>query len=183
MSRRARKRLRPDHLIGRATTPVYMVTPDRRIPFFNAGCQALTGWSADEILGLLCEFITEPADNSPESLAASLCPPAAAFAGKVSSLPAQIVRKDQDREPRTLNFIPLLDEVGTLVSILSVIGSGDAAERIATVDPAQELHGELASLRLFLCAASARSHSSARATPCSASPIRRPSPARRPPPS
>jgi DNA-binding NtrC family response regulator len=150
MSRRARKRLRPDHLIGRATTPVYMVTPDRRISFFNAGCQALTGWSADEILGLLCEFITEPADNSPESLAASLCPPAAAFAGKVSSLPAQIVRKDQDREPRTLNFIPLLDEEGTLVSILSVIGSGDAAERIATVDPAQELHGELASLRLFL---------------------------------
>ncbi len=150
MRRRSLKRLRPDHLIGRATTPVYMVSPDRRISFFNAGCQALTGWPAAEIIGRICEFVTEPAENSPESLAASLCPPAAAFAGKVSSLPAQIVRKDQGRESRTLNFIPLLDDEGTVVSILAVIASGDVAERIATVDPTEELHGELASLRLFL---------------------------------
>jgi DNA-binding NtrC family response regulator len=150
MRRRSRKGLRPDHLIGRATTPVYMVTPDRRISFFNAGCQTLTGFSADEVIGQLCEFVTDPQENSPESLAACLCPPAAAFQGRVASLATQVVRKEGAREPRTLNFIPLMDEEGTVASVLGVIGDTDVTDRVAAIDPAQDLHAELAALRLFL---------------------------------
>src|SRR5580700_7316317 len=103
MRRRSRKGLRLDHVIGRATTPVYLVAPDRRITFFNSGCQTLTGFSADEVVGQRCEFVTDLQGNSAESLAAALCPPAAAFEGRVASLVTQIVRKEGDREPRTLN--------------------------------------------------------------------------------
>jgi DNA-binding NtrC family response regulator len=150
MRRRSRKGLRPDHLIGRATTPVYMVAPDRRISFFNAGCQTLTGFSADEVLGQRCEFLTDPQDDSPESLAASLCPPAAAFEGQVASLVAQVVRKEGERETHTLNFIPLMDEDGILASVLGVIGEAAVSDRVAPNDPAQDLHEELAALRMFL---------------------------------
>ncbi len=150
MRRRSPKGLPLDHLIGRAATPIYMVSPDRRISFFNAGCETLTGWSADEVIGQMCEFVTEPQDNSLESLAACLCPPAAAFEGRVASLVTQIVRKEGDREPRTLNFIPLMDEERALACVLGVIGGIDVADRVAAIDPAQELHGELAALRLFL---------------------------------
>jgi DNA-binding NtrC family response regulator len=156
MRRRTQKRLRPDHLIGRSTTPVYMVTPDRRISFFNEGCEAFTGFSADDVLGQLCEFVTEPLDNSPESLAASLCPPAAAFEGRLASLASQVVRKGAEPELRTLNFIPLLDEEGEgagkapVAGVLGVIGGTEASEPVAAIDPAQDLHSELAALRLFL---------------------------------
>jgi DNA-binding NtrC family response regulator len=127
-----------------------MVGPDRRISFFNEGCQALTGWSADEVTGMLCEFVTEPEENSSESLAASLCPPAAAFEGRVASLAAQVVRKEGDRQPRILHFIPLMDEEGDLASVLGVIGGAEATNTIAPIDPEQNLHSELAALRLFL---------------------------------
>ena len=125
MRRRPRKRLRPDHLIGRSLTPVYMVTPDRRISFFNEGCQTLTGWSADEMVGQLCEFVTERLENSPESLAACLCPPAAAFEGRVASLATHVVRKEGEPQPRTLNFIPLMDEEGAVACVLGVIAGAE----------------------------------------------------------
>ncbi len=128
-----------------------MVAPDRRISFFNAGCQTLTGYSADEVLGQRCEFLTDPQDDSLESLAASLCPPAAAFEGYVASLVAQVVRKEGEREPRTLNFIPLMDEDGILASVLGVIGEVAATDRVAPNDPALvKLHEELAATRIFL---------------------------------
>jgi DNA-binding NtrC family response regulator len=127
-----------------------MVTPDRRISFFNEGCQAFTGYSPDEVLGQLCEFLTEPTDKSPESLAASLCPPAAAFEGRVASLVTHVVRKEGERQPRTLNFIPLMDEEGAVACVLGVIGGTEASDRVAALEPAQDLHAELAALRLFL---------------------------------
>jgi DNA-binding NtrC family response regulator len=150
MKRRSRKWLRPDHLLGRATTPVYLVAPDRCISFFNAGCHALTGWSADEVVGQLCEFLTDPQANSLEALAACLCPPAAAFEGRVASRPAHVVRKEGEPLPRTLNFLPLIDEESGLASVLGVIAGVDASERLAEVDPAQDLHAELGALRQFL---------------------------------
>jgi transcriptional regulator with PAS, ATPase and Fis domain len=150
MKRRARKRVRPDHLIGRATTPVFMVAPDHRISFFNAGCEALTGWLTEDVVGQLCEFVTEPEATTPESLAACLCPPATAFEGRVVSLPAQIVCRNGERLPRTLNFIPLKDEEGALACVLGAIAEAESSNRLAPNGAADELHSELAALRLFL---------------------------------
>jgi DNA-binding NtrC family response regulator len=127
-----------------------MVTPDRRISFFNEGCQSLTGWSEDDIVGQLCEFVTEPQENSPESLAASLCPPSAAFEGRTASLTTHVVRKDGQRQPQTLSFIPLMDEEGALACVLGLVGDANTADPVAAIDSAHDLHGELATLRQFL---------------------------------
>jgi DNA-binding NtrC family response regulator len=95
--------------------------------------------------------VTEPLESSPESLAAALCPPAAAFEGRVASLATQIARKDGERVLRTLNFIPLMDEEGSLACVLGVINGDDVSDRVAAaIDPAQTLHEELAALRLSL---------------------------------
>ena len=48
-------------------------------------------------------------------------------------------------------MIPLLDEDVALASVLGVIGGvAEASDRVAPIEPAQDLHAELAALRLFL---------------------------------
>ena len=87
MKRPRRRRVRPEQFLGQTTTPVFWITPDRRIAFFNAGCETLTGWPADEVVGQLCEYVADPRPGSLEALAASLCPPVGGFCRRAGVRP------------------------------------------------------------------------------------------------
>ncbi len=150
MKRRARRRVRPEQVIGQATTPVFWVSTDRRIAFFNSGCEKLTGWPADEVIGQLCEYVADPRSGSLEALAASLCPPAEAFAGEIVSVPTLIACRTGDPQPRSLSFIPLLEEEGSLAGVLGVAAALAPAAKLAETAPSHELHAELAALRIAL---------------------------------
>jgi DNA-binding NtrC family response regulator len=150
MRRQSRRKVRPEQIIGRTATPVFWVSPDRRIAFFNSACEALTGWPADEVVGQLCEYLADPRSGSLEALAASLCPPAEAFAGKSVSTPAFVACRTGDPQPRHVNFVPLQNEEGTFVGVLGVVSSARPATAESDVDPAHELHAELAAIRLSL---------------------------------
>jgi transcriptional regulator with PAS, ATPase and Fis domain len=150
MNRKARRRVRPEQIIGQSTTPVFWVSTDRRIAFFNSGCEKLTGWPADEVAGQLCEYTTDPRSGSLEALAASLCPPVEAFAGQIVSAPSVIACRTGEPQPRMLNFIPLLDDEGIVAGVLGVAGPIDSSSALAELGPAQELHADLAALRLTL---------------------------------
>jgi transcriptional regulator with PAS, ATPase and Fis domain len=150
MKRKARRRIRPEQLIDQAATPVFLVSADRRIAFFNSGCEKLTGWPTDEVAGQLCEYVTDPRSGSLEALAASLCPPAEAFAGQIVSGPAFIACRTGEPQRRMLNFVPLVDDEGTVTGILGVVAALDPPAKLAETSPAQELHAELAALRITL---------------------------------
>jgi DNA-binding NtrC family response regulator len=150
MKQRARRRVRPEDAIGQAATPVFWVSPDRRIAFFNAGCEKLTSWPADEVLGQLCEYVANPRSGSLEALAASLCPPAEAFAGQVVNVPALVACKSGEPQPRSLTFLPLLDEEGSLAGILGVATALASPANLPPSAPSHELHAELAALRVTL---------------------------------
>jgi DNA-binding NtrC family response regulator len=150
MKRRARRRIRPEQIIGQAATPVFLISVDRRIAFINSGCEKLTGWPADEVAGQLCDYVTDPRSGSLEALAASLCPPAEVFAGQIASVPTFIACRTGEPQPRMLNFIPLVDEDGTVTGILGVAAALDPPANLAETGPAQELHAELAALRMSL---------------------------------
>lgn len=150
MKRRARRRVRPEQVIAETTTPVFWVSPDRRIAFFNASCEKLTGWPADEVVGQLCEYVADQRTGSLEALAASLCPPAEAFAGQIVSVPALIACRTGDPQSRSLSFIPLLEEDGAVAGILGVAAAPVPAAKLAETAPSHELHAELAELRVAM---------------------------------
>ena len=120
MKRRARRRSVPSRSSARRRRLCFGFSTDRRIAFFNSGCEKLTGWPADEVVGQLCEYVADPRSGSLEALAASLCPPAEAFAGQIVSVPTLIACKTGDPQPRSLSFIPLLEEEGSLAGVLGV---------------------------------------------------------------
>jgi two-component system, NtrC family, response regulator HydG len=150
MKRPRRRRVRPEQFLGQTTTPVFWISPDRRIAFFNSGCEKLTGWPADEVVGQLCEYVADPRRGSLEALAASLCPPAEAFAGEPCCAPALIACRTGDPQPRRLSFLPLWAEDDTLAGVLGVASKLVPNEKLPPAAPAHELHAELAELRVAL---------------------------------
>ncbi len=150
MKRPRRRRVRPEQFLGQTTTPVFWISPDRRIAFFNAGCETLTGWPADEVVGQLCEYVADPRPGSLEALAASLCPPAEAFAGEPVCVPGLIACRTGDPQPRRLSFLPLWEAEGTLAGVLGVASALVPSEKSPAAAPPHELHAELAELRVAL---------------------------------
>lgn len=150
MRRQSRRKARPEQIIGQTATPVFWVSPDRRIAFFNAACEKLTGWPADEVVGQLCEYVADPRSGSLEALAASLCPPAEAFEGQNVNAPALVACRTGDPQPRHLSFVPLLNKEGTLIGVLGAVTGPRPSVPKPDADPAHELHAELAAIRLAL---------------------------------
>jgi len=111
-------------------TPIYVLDEDRRIVFCNAACAAWLGVPADALLGQKCNYHT-PADDAEggelAALAAGLCPPPLAFAGK--SLAANVTcRRPNGRvSQRRGQFLPLAhgeDESSPVVAILERVDCG-----------------------------------------------------------
>lgn len=150
MKRRSRKRLRLQQVIEEAATPVFLVSLDRRIAHFNSGCEKLTGWPADEVVGQLCEYVAHPRSGTLEALAASLCPPEEALAGRIASVPTFVGCREGEPQPRMVNFVPLFGPDGSVAAVLGLVTSIDPPAQIAEPSPAQELHAELAALRRSL---------------------------------
>ncbi len=46
---RRRRRVRLESLVRDSSTPVFLISVARKVVSFNAGCEALTGWSADDV--------------------------------------------------------------------------------------------------------------------------------------
>jgi PAS domain S-box-containing protein len=65
-------------LLDQISDGVYFVTPQRRITYWNAGAERLTGYNAHEVLGRSCaEGILRHVDNAGQQLCLRGCPLAA----------------------------------------------------------------------------------------------------------
>jgi len=137
-----------------AATPVFIIDIDRCIAAFNAGCQKLTGWTADEMLGSPCQYLSVPDTTATHAAAASLCPPAEAFLGRSVQVLTQIATKTGETVSREIQYLPMLDEDGEITSILGIVlrqqgerplAEGAVPERAAEL-PAR-LHADLTALR------------------------------------
>jgi DNA-binding NtrC family response regulator len=150
MKSRARKRQRPQRILEGSTTPVFIVGGDRRMLSFNSGCERLTGFPASAVVGQLCEYVTDPDTSSPEALAASLCPPPEALAGRIVSVPTYVACREGHPAGRIVHFHPLLGEDGSVGAVLGVMSPIEAPHRIGETGAAQSLHAELAALKTAL---------------------------------
>ncbi|HEY2251090.1 MAG TPA: sigma 54-interacting transcriptional regulator, partial [Planctomycetaceae bacterium] len=147
MAKRKKKSTELDYWLAGATLPMFVIDAKRTLRAFNAGCQALTGWAAADVIGETCHYGSASETGGASALAASLCPPPEVFAGQELSASAYLFHQQGHAVPKLVNFFPLRDENGQTTAVLGVVAPLPAAiER--DISPARQLHAELAALRM-----------------------------------
>ncbi|MFN8857777.1 MAG: sigma 54-interacting transcriptional regulator [Planctomycetaceae bacterium] len=147
MPRRSRKTQDLATWLGTSLTPLFVLDTERRIRVFNAGCQALTGWTPPDVVGEVCQY-TQPVETATgTALAASLCPPPEVFAGQEMVVPGQILTHDGNRLNRSLHFFPLRDGETGITGVLGLICPPQPPAELAATPMSLRLHAELAALR------------------------------------
>ncbi|MGE3315960.1 MAG: sigma 54-interacting transcriptional regulator [Planctomycetaceae bacterium] len=139
-----------ERILRNVTTPVFLIAAGRKIAFFNAGCESLTGWTAAEIVGKTCDYAAADDTAEPESLASNLAPPPEVFAGLPADVPAYLPHRSGEALPQLLRFQPLVDIEGNLQGVLGFILPIPAPAHAADTTPSRKLHAELSALRLGL---------------------------------
>jgi PAS domain S-box-containing protein len=133
-------------LLHQASEAIFVVDAGRRLVYVNPSWEALTGFEADEVLGLECRPAGPSAEPGRDGLAASFCPPAEAFGAELTRTTTLVVHTSGERRWRRLEFWPLhtreerpLGVIGVVRPVESATGSSDA--------PSLRLRNELLSLR------------------------------------
>ncbi|NOX55880.1 MAG: hypothetical protein GXP27_15840 [Planctomycetes bacterium] len=146
----SRKRRKLADWLASEGTPVFLLDAARRVVFFGAGCERLTGWAAEEIVGLVCEYTTDGDPTAPRMLTGTLCPPPEVLQGQAVQVPIYLPHKAGRTEARLLHFFPLKDEAGKVQAVLGIATALPEAKTRVEPTLAQRLHAELAALRLSL---------------------------------
>lgn len=152
MKKRTRRGTTVDRRIRHSQTPIYLLDARRTVVFFNAGCEALTGCSADELVGRRCDYDSSSDDAESlrpglRTLLANLCPPAEVYAGQRCSVPVYLERSGQPPVPRVIHLQPVVDENGQVSTVWGVVAELSSPLPTAPESPAHKLHAELAALR------------------------------------
>src|SRR2546425_10100146 len=108
-ARSGNKKSRLESWVKSAATPIFLVSAGRRVLFFNAGCEQLTGWTADDIVGEICEFQSDTEPPALRALTNSLCPPPEVLAGFERDVPTYVPNKQGAPAARLVRFVPLRD--------------------------------------------------------------------------
>ena len=138
------------------TEGVYFVDRERRIHYWNAAAERITGFSADEIIGRRCsDNLLNHVDETGSLLCHTRCP-------LLDSIEAQccntgrvyLHHRDGYRKPVSVRTMPMRDGTGEVVGgieIFTDLSDGDDADRIRELEAiaaADELTG-LPNRRLF----------------------------------
>ncbi|MEZ6051467.1 MAG: sigma 54-interacting transcriptional regulator [Planctomycetaceae bacterium] len=135
--------------LSSTTTPVFILDDRRRVLFFNKGCEQLTGWEAGDVIGQVCDFVSEPDPTQIESLTGTLCPPPEVLQGAEISLPVFLHNRSGNQTSHLIRFFPLKNVEGRVERILGTFSR--IPEPVALQPPlGRELHAELAALRADL---------------------------------
>ncbi len=149
MPKHARTTRRLEVWLKDTDLPLFVLNAQRRLVFFNHGCERLTGWSAANVLGQVCDYLSEPDVQAPAALLAALSPPPEAWLGRPVDAPTHLPRREADPLPRVIHFFPLPDDDQKVNALLGVIVPVPvpATAQDERTPGTQRLHAELASLR------------------------------------
>lgn len=126
-------------LLSAAAEPFYVVAADGQIVFVNDVCAAWLGVEANEIVGAQCRYSAAVDESPAATVAASLCPPPEAFAGKRMTAPC--VWPSMPPGEYQTEFEPLQAADSTWL-IVAIVRSDAAAHRTETTQSAA-LHARL----------------------------------------
>lgn len=147
--RTGKKKSRIETWLKNASTPVFLLSPNRRVLFFNQGCEQLTGWLADDVVGEVAEFASDAEPQSLRSLVNALCPPPNVFDGQEQDVPAFLPNRAGASLAKLLRFIPV-HEGDRVSSVLGLISPLPATPANRPTSLALKYHAELSALRWSL---------------------------------
>lgn len=148
--RAGKKKSRLETWLKSAATPVFLVSAARRVLFFNAGCQQLTGWTADEIVGEIAEFGSDAEPSSLRALSSALCPPPEVLAGRELDVPVFLPNKSGSTVAKLVRFIPIRDDNDRVTSVLGLISPLLPPPPDQSQSLSLRYHAELSALRWSL---------------------------------
>ena len=126
-------------LLDEVPDGVYFVDPDRRITYWNAAAERMTGYLAAEVLGSRCsDGILRHVDGAGRQLCIEGCPLAAVIIdGQAREADVFLHHQDGHRVPVLVRGRALRDRDGATVGCVEVFStrvSGSAADRPARAD-------------------------------------------------
>src|SRR5437867_1430763 len=148
--RTGKKKSRLETWLKSAATPVFLVAASRRVLFFNAGCEQLTGWTADEVVGEVAEFASNAEPQSLPALINALCPPPETLTGREQDVPVYMPSKTGSPAARLVRFIPVREANDRVTSVLGIVSPMPAPPAVQPLSPALRYHAELSALRWSL---------------------------------
>ena len=148
--RTGKKKTRLETWLKSATTPVFLVSASRRVLFFNAGCEQLTGWTADEIVGEMTEFASDADPHTIRELATAICPPPDCLTGKEVDVPVYVPSKSGSPTAKLIRFIPVREGSDRVTSVLGIISPLPTPLTSQPMSLALKYHAELSTLRWSL---------------------------------
>ena len=118
---------------------VYLVDRDRTITFWNKAAERITGYTADEIVGLHCgEEVLNHTDAEGRSLCALDCPLAATTAdGAERQTEVYLRHRDGHRLPVRVRATPMLDADGRVIGAVEVFD--DSSAQLSSLQRLREL--------------------------------------------
>ena len=147
MTKRVRTTRRLEVWLKDTSVALFVLNAHRRLVFFNVGCEQLTGWTPGDLLGQVCDFVTETDCQQPKALLASLAPPAEVWRGQTLTIPVFLARREREPISCVIHFYPLTDAEHKAQATLGIIQVGTSELKSHSVSLSQQLHRELAELR------------------------------------
>ena len=143
-----RRRRRIEKWLATSRAPVFVLDSDRVVAWFNSGCEELTGWPAEEVIGWRCDYSSEFQSGTVDALVASLCPPPDLNDHLDAPIPIQLACRDGRSLPQVLHVFALEDDQGRTDGFLCLLRPLRAPEAATSGEtPTHRLHAELAALR------------------------------------
>jgi diguanylate cyclase (GGDEF)-like protein/PAS domain S-box-containing protein len=135
-------------LLDQMSDGVYFVTPDRRITYWNAGAERITGYDAHDVLGHSCaEGILRHVDDTGQQLCLHGCPLAAVMEdGQPRKALVYLHHKDGHCVPVSVRAQALRDRAGKIVGSVQVFsgktsGPSEGERRVRTDDSLDRVTG------------------------------------------
>ncbi|MEZ6055772.1 MAG: sigma 54-interacting transcriptional regulator [Planctomycetaceae bacterium] len=139
--------------LSETDTPIFVLDDRRVVLFFNQGCERLTGWSAGDVVGQRCDYVTDVEIGSVRSLTGALAPPPNAITRMGEVVAVQLPHVEGRSMPRAIHYFPLPGAEGSpphlmgVIVPLSQLVSSDGVSLGGDVPSPQNLHAQLGSLR------------------------------------
>ncbi|MEO6810405.1 MAG: sigma 54-interacting transcriptional regulator [Isosphaeraceae bacterium] len=133
-------------LLKRAREPVFLLDAERTLVYVNPAWEALTGQTADVVLGLECLPHGPTRDGDLASLGGSFCPPPEAFEGRPAGGKTLIVLPGGERRWCRVEYWPYHDNQGTPIGTIGLVRPPDAPPH-APDSESQHLRAELLEVR------------------------------------
>jgi transcriptional regulator with PAS, ATPase and Fis domain len=88
-------------------TPLFVLNEQQVVVVFNRGCELLTQWPAEEVIGKACSRQVQPNPAVVESVTHLLCPPAGIRSGEPARQRLVLLRRDGTTIEREIHFFLL----------------------------------------------------------------------------